>query len=586
MSQIVPAPGAAPIEQTVPICLPDELRIVMAARCRDADWLPKVPQAGAVVASEDGGLVQIMHNGLRVVAGGYYGDWTQRLIAACRGHHEPQEESGFAALLPHLPADATMIELGGYWSYYTLWFLWQHPTRRGFVVEPDPAHLAIGRRNAALNGCAPVFIQAFVGGAEAAAASFRTEESGVITQPCVSVPGLMAAQGIGHLDLLHCDAQGVELAVIRSCLALGRAGRLDWFVISTHSHHISGDPLTHQRCLAALTGAGAAILLEHDVQESFSGDGLIIGKFGAVPAGWQRPPFSFNRASESLFRHPLYDLAARPAAAGVPAAPCPHPALRAAGGLYTPARNASLGDEAPLLLPFDEVIFPHVARTGGWSEEAFGMMDEKISWAGDYVLLDIGANIGLFARQAARRYPAITSILCVEPEPGNFAALRYNLAGLAVGRARLWNTALAAQDGTAALLRDRGNLGNYSLNEAALRDRPFDKISVTCTATQAWMRAHVPPPDGRGLLWKSDTQGHDELIVSLTPEDIWQRVEFAIIELWRIAKPDFDLDAFLTRIAPFAGKSLGASGRANTADVAAFLQAADGRHADLYLWRD
>lgn len=300
---------AVPLEGAVPVRRPDEDRIALAARCRDADWVPKVALAGQMVRAPDGTLMQVMHNGVLVAAGGYYGDWSQRLIAACRGHHEPQEESGFAALLPHLPADAAMIELGGHWSYYTLWFLCRQPTRRGIVVEPDPAYLAVGRRNAALNHCEPVFIHACAGGADAAPAPFATETSGVIELPCVSVPGLMAAHGISHLDLLHCDAQGVELAVLCSCLALGQAGQLEWFVISTHSHHITGDPLTHQRCLAALTAAGATILLEHDVQESFSGDGLIIGKFGPVPAGWERPPFSYNRASDSLFRHPLHDLA-------------------------------------------------------------------------------------------------------------------------------------------------------------------------------------------------------------------------------------------------------------------------------------
>jgi hypothetical protein len=112
---------------------------------------------------------------------------------------------------------------------------------------------------------------------------------------------------------LHCDAQGVELAVLESCLDLMQAGRLGWLVISTHAHQISGDPLTHQRCLALLRHAGAAIMAEHEVSESFSGDGLIVAKFGGVPAGWVMPGLSYNRASESLFRNPLYDLAIRQA---------------------------------------------------------------------------------------------------------------------------------------------------------------------------------------------------------------------------------------------------------------------------------
>jgi hypothetical protein len=271
--------------------------------------LPKVANAGAVIEQPNGTLVQIMHNGIKVLAGGYYGEWMQDLIRRCRGHHEPQEEVLFAEVLKHVPGNATMFELGGFWSFYSIWFLSQDRSRRSFVVEADPAHIEIGRINAQLNGCDPLFIHAVVGGHAAPPAPFETEASGLLELPSVSVASMMATYGIDHLDLLHCDAQGIELVVLESCRELAAAGRLSWVVVSTHSHHISGDALTHQRCLAVLGQAGATILAEHDVQESFSGDGLIVAKFGEAPSAWRMPRLSYNRASESLFRNPLYDLA-------------------------------------------------------------------------------------------------------------------------------------------------------------------------------------------------------------------------------------------------------------------------------------
>ena len=72
---------------------------------------------------------------------------------------------------------------------------------------------------------------------------------------------------------------------------------------------ISGDPLTHQRCLHLLRGVGGTIVAEHDVQESYSGDGLIVARFCSEPSGWQPVELSHNRVSTSLFRDPLYDLA-------------------------------------------------------------------------------------------------------------------------------------------------------------------------------------------------------------------------------------------------------------------------------------
>ena len=56
---------------------------------------------------------------------------------------------------------------------------------------------------------------------------------------------------------------------------------------------------------------GGLILAEHDVHESFSGDGLIAVYFGNKTLQWTQPSISRNRYSTSLFRNPLYDLAAK-----------------------------------------------------------------------------------------------------------------------------------------------------------------------------------------------------------------------------------------------------------------------------------
>ncbi len=304
------AAGVDPLIEATPLSLDLDARIAMGLRCGDCDFIPKVAGAGSVATEADGTRVQIMHNGLRVVADGYYGAWMTRLIELARGHHEPQEEAAFHALMHALPPGGTMVELGGFWAYYTLWFLTSAPGRRALLVEPDPAHIEIGRRNLALNGIAAEFVQGFVGAVPGRTVAFRTEESGTLDLPCIDLPALLDARKVDHLTLLHCDAQGAETAVLDQIAPLVRQGRLGWVFVSTHHHAISGDPLTHQRCLALLAGLGATIEVEHDVQESFSGDGMIVGRFCDAPAGWRAPPLSYNRASTSLFRHPLFDLAA------------------------------------------------------------------------------------------------------------------------------------------------------------------------------------------------------------------------------------------------------------------------------------
>lgn len=280
----------------------------MTVGCRDSDAIPKVADAGKIL-TEDGREVQVMHNGVRVLAGGYHGDWMAEIITRLHGHHEPQEELVFDEVLKHIPAEATMIELGGFWSYYSLWFLNQAPmARRSIVVEPDPNNLNVGRTNAAINGRHIEFVQACVGDEEREPRPFSSETAGQILVPQVSVPGLMGKCGIAHLDILHCDTQGAETAVIHSCETLLRERRIRFVIVSTHAHQISGDPLTHQRCLEMLRQFGGQILAEHDVHESFSGDGLIAAYFGNAEIAWSDLHMTYNRYSTSLFPNPLYDL--------------------------------------------------------------------------------------------------------------------------------------------------------------------------------------------------------------------------------------------------------------------------------------
>jgi len=126
----------------------------MTISCRDADHLPKVEGAGEVFL-HNGALVQRMHNGVLIEEGCYYGPWMTEIIQALRGHHEPQEEVVFHEVLERLVATeptASMIELGSFWAYYSMWF---HQRTQGNLIvalEPDPNYLEVGRRNFALNG--------------------------------------------------------------------------------------------------------------------------------------------------------------------------------------------------------------------------------------------------------------------------------------------------------------------------------------------------------------------------------------------------------------------------------------------------
>jgi FkbM family methyltransferase len=250
-------------------------RIELTVSCRDADGLPKVRDAGEVRV-EDGVRVQVMHEGARVLAGAYHGAWMTEVIRRLRGHHEPQEELVVDRIIRRLGgSDPVVIELGSFWAYYSAWAL-RAAGGRAILVEPDPVNLEVGRVNMRLNGLDAVLVQAMVGGEHGGRGRLICESDGVEREmPVMTLRGLMDEHDLARVDLLSMDVQGPETDVLERAQDLLRERRVRFLVVSTHHHSISGDPATHQRCLRLLEDAGAHVIAEHTVGESFSGDGLI-----------------------------------------------------------------------------------------------------------------------------------------------------------------------------------------------------------------------------------------------------------------------------------------------------------------------
>jgi FkbM family methyltransferase len=283
-------------------------RVAMTAGCRDCDLIPKVAGAGQVFA--DGELsYQLMHNGVKVIEDGYCGKWMTELIKLLDGHHEPQEEKLFHEVLKHIPPGATMIELGSYWAYYSLWFAREILNAKTFLIEPDPNNLHLGQRNFELNSASGEFFQYSVG-REALPPQGFICESDQQERPIaeISVDAFVAANEIQFVDLLLADIQGQELPMLEGARETIREKRLRFVFVSTHHHVISGDPLTHQRCRDFVREHGGHILAEHNVTESFSGDGLIVASFDEGDRRLPPVEITKNHATNSLFRELEYDL--------------------------------------------------------------------------------------------------------------------------------------------------------------------------------------------------------------------------------------------------------------------------------------
>lgn len=250
-------------------------RIVTTVACDDTHYLPKVEHAGKLF-KEGEDEVQIMHNGIKVLRDSYYGPWATKLIELCRGHHEPQEEKVFYEVLKYLPARSVMLELGSYWSYYSMWFQREIAQAQTFLIEPDPKNIIVGQRNFELNNMIGHFTQAMLGECSKDSEKFIDWDYNEHYVRQVCVDDFADEHGIEFIHILHSDIQGAEVAMLKGCKRLMTEKRIGYFFISTHRG-------VHEACLKILEDAQLEILLAHTREESFSADGLIVAKLPDMP---------------------------------------------------------------------------------------------------------------------------------------------------------------------------------------------------------------------------------------------------------------------------------------------------------------
>ena len=215
--------------------------------------IPRVPEAGTL---RDGRVV--MHNGL-LVTPDYYGDFS-KILTLNRGVHEPQEERMFMEVLKHIEPGATMVELGSYWGFYSMWFQREVKDSTTYLIEPDPERLEVGVRNFAANGMDAEFTQASIG------------------PDGLDFNQFLHARNITHLDLLHADIQGFELFLLEEVAELLEAKKISYLFVSTHSQKL------HVSCLQRLEEHGYIILASADFDnETYCYDGVIVARSSLLP---------------------------------------------------------------------------------------------------------------------------------------------------------------------------------------------------------------------------------------------------------------------------------------------------------------
>lgn len=237
-----------------------EKRILTTLESPDLARLSYVNDAGKLRRGR-----QIMHNGLKIYVGSYYGPEYTQLFIKSKGVHEPQEEVAFKAILNKIPEGGTMIELGAFWSFYSMWFNKEIPNARNLMVEPDLFNLGQGKRNFELNGMKGQFLNAFVGKV------YKSDKTDTI-----SVDYLMEKYDIKKLHILHSDIQGYELDMLEGASKSLENDLICFTFISTHTNEL------HSACITELENHNHEIIWEYNLDQSYSQDGLIVSKSPSV----------------------------------------------------------------------------------------------------------------------------------------------------------------------------------------------------------------------------------------------------------------------------------------------------------------
>ena len=243
--------------------------------CADPDnkYIPRVKDAGKIV---DGYL--IMHNGIKVLMGefAYCNDFADIIFTTNKGVHEPQEERVFMEVLRHLPKKSTMIELGSYWAFYSMWFKKEVQDANCYMIEPNEERLVCGEKNFALNKMTGSFIK------------------GKIGNDAIRIDDFIKEKNLDVVHMLHSDIQGWEFQMLQSCEQSIAENKIWYFFVSTHTQEL------HYDCLNFLKDHGFVIIASADFDfGTYCFDGVLVARSEKIK-GIDPIPISLRRANRPV----------------------------------------------------------------------------------------------------------------------------------------------------------------------------------------------------------------------------------------------------------------------------------------------
>ena len=191
-------------------------------------------------------------------------------------------------------------------------------------------------------------------------------------------------------------------------------------------------------------------------------------------------------------------------------------------------KNCKLGKKnTNLSTKIDQVITPNLLKKGEWEYFTIRFIlkfikNKKIK----YDFIDIGANIGLTTKQLIVSKSKIQNFHCIEPEIENFNILTKNLS--LYKNVSFHNFALTdKKDKTKRIYLNKDNFGDYSLLK---KSNQKSSIIKTLNAN-IFFRKIISEYKIKNIIYKSDTQGFDEIILLSLKEEFLNKINILIIEI-------------------------------------------------------
>lgn len=220
----------------------------------DNNYIPRDKDAGKIVGDK-----LVMHNGIKINPLSYGGYPMLNLLMKNKGVHEPQEERVFQEVLKVLPEKATMMELGSFWAFYSLWFCKVIPNAHCIMVEPNKKCLSEGKNNFKINGYRGKFIRAAIG-------NYNGSSKGKVRVE--TVDNLFVQNSINFCHILHADIQGQEYEMLKG--AEQSINNIGYFFISSHSKEL------HNKSKKFLTDKNFKVITSVPPEGSYSYDGVLV----------------------------------------------------------------------------------------------------------------------------------------------------------------------------------------------------------------------------------------------------------------------------------------------------------------------